>query len=316
MSVTRFIHATVALASVFCALLPISPASAQSQPATTVTAQSVPTTVAKNYIIHPGDQLAIVVYGDQTLTQTATVLPDGSITYPLVGRVSVAGKTSTQAGDALAQSLKAYIKHPLVTVSVAQQGLLSVLVLGDVKTPGKYALRAGAFVTDALAAAGGLDETNGDLPVARVTQPDGSIAQVSLQSLLRGQGTARNVTLSDNSIVYVPGNEKFTVQVLGAVDRPGAIDLHDGDRLSMAIARAGTSPNINSDLNAVVVTRTDEHGVATSYKVDMYKALKGGDMRMDPVLIKGDVVFVPQGYRANPNVLAPLTLLRHLFLGF
>jgi hypothetical protein len=48
----------------------------------------------------------------------------------------------------------------------------------------------------------------------------------------------------------------------------------------------------------------------------MYKALQGGDMRMDPVLIKGDVVFVPQGYRANPNVLAPLTLLRRLFLGF
>ncbi|MEO6834744.1 MAG: hypothetical protein ABI231_02410 [Candidatus Tumulicola sp.] len=124
------------------------------------------------------------------------------------------------------------------------------------------------------------------------------------------------MTLADNAIVYVPGNEKLTVQVLGAVDRPGAIELHDGDRLSMAVARAGTSPNINSDLNNVVVTRTDETGKATSYKIDMYKALKGGDLKMDPVLIKGDVVYVPQGYKANPNILAPLTLFRRLMLGF
>lgn len=303
-----------------------NPASATAAP-TSAPVKTVPTkpaaaappsgSIATNYLIHPGDSLAIVVYGDATLSQTVTVLPDGSITYPLVGRVPVSNKTPAQASDTLATSLKAYIKHPLVTISVATQGQLNVLVLGDVKTPGKYALRTGAFVTDAIAAAGGLDETNGDLPTARVTQQDGTIAQVSLQSLLRGNpGASRNVTLADNAIVYIPGNEKLTVQVLGAVDRPGAIDLHDGDRLSMAIARAGTSPNINSDLNNVVVTRTDEHGTATSYKINMYKALKGGDLKMDPVLIKGDVVFVPQGYRANPNVFGPLELLRRLFLGF
>lgn len=262
--------------------------------------------------IEPGDVLSVAVYGDQTLTQTVNVAADGTIAYPLVGRVAVGGKTPEQASAIITQRLKAYVKHPSVSVSISQAGQMNVLVLGNVKVPGKYDIRSGGHLTDALAAAGGLGTTNGDLPVARVTEGDGNVVEVNLQRLLHDGVQTLNAPLQNNSIVYVVGPNTFTVEVIGAVDRPGNVQLDEGDHLSMAIARAGTSPNVYSDLNHVVITRTMSDGKTQHREINMYNALKEGNKQYDPVLVKGDVVYVPQGRRPSSTVFDPLSLLGRL----
>jgi polysaccharide export outer membrane protein len=294
--------------------IPLSPSTdVPQQPA----APNVPgQALVPDSVIHPGDQLSVQVYGDQSLTQTTTVAADGTIDYPLIGRVHVADKSPSAASAAITQALRAYVKDPRVSVSISQVGMMNVLVLGAVKVPGRYQIRSAGHLTDAIAAAGGLGVTNGDFPPARITLPDGSIKTVSLQKLLHDGEAGLNIELGNNSIVYVAGPNTFTVEVVGAVDRPGNVELNEGDRLSMAIARAGTSPNMLSDLSHVVVTRIDKNGKATAHEIDMYKALKDADLRYDPVLIKGDVVYIPQGRR--PVALggfSPLALIQHL-LGF
>ncbi|HEY8297639.1 MAG TPA: polysaccharide biosynthesis/export family protein, partial [Candidatus Baltobacteraceae bacterium] len=127
----------------------------------------------RSYKIAPGDQLAVAVFGDATLTQTVTVLPDGRIALPLIGDVSVGGSSTKAAGATIARALARYVRHPIVTVALAAQGTMNVLVLGDVKTPGKYAVRSNARLSDAIAAAGGLGDTNGDLPIARIASSAG-----------------------------------------------------------------------------------------------------------------------------------------------
>lgn len=263
------------------------------------------------YKIHAGDQLNVQVYGEQTLSQPVTVLQDGSIQYPLVGRLQVAGSTPAEASEKLRSSLMKYLKHPMVTVGVNQEGASSVLVLGNVKTPGKYVVRSGARVSDALAAAGGLGPTDGALPDARVTQPDGTMQNVSLNRLLVKGDDSQNVAMTNNAILYVSGPLMIHVQVLGAVDRPGYIDISEGDRLSVAIARAGAGANSRADLNHVYITRKDPSGGPQSHEINMYEALKGGDLRYDPVLAKGDVVFVPEARK--PMQFSPLSLLTRLF---
>jgi polysaccharide biosynthesis/export protein len=265
-----------------------------------------PGTIMPGGVIEPGDQLSIQVYGDQSLTQNVMVGSDGTIEYPLIGKVALAGKTAEAAAAAITQKLLQYVKHPRVTVAITQAGEEGVLVLGNVKAPGKYAIRSGGHLSDAIAAAGGLGPTNGDLPAVRVTKSDGTASEISLQKLLHDGDSSLNVALDNNSVVYVVAPNAITVEVVGAVDRPGAVQIDEGDRLSMAIARAGTSPNMYSDLNHVIITRTDASGKASKQEINMYNALKGGDKRYDPVLGKGDVVYVPQGYRQtqfNPMVL-------------
>jgi polysaccharide export outer membrane protein len=247
--------------------------------------------------IHPGDSLSVQVFGDSTLTQNVTVLSDGTVEYPLIGRVAVAGRTPDDAAGVLAARLRKYVRDPMVSVSILQLAQPNVLVLGDVKLPGKYQLRSEAKLTDAIAAAGGLVNVNGAFPDARVADARGNVTSVSLQNLLQHGDTALDVPLSEGSVVYVPGRVQFTVEVTGAVDHPGDVQLSEGDHLSVAIAKAGNSQNAQADLNHIRVIRVGPDGTETTTEYNLYDALQKGDPRADVALQKGDVVYVPQSGR-------------------
>ncbi len=245
-------------------------------------------------IIHPGDQLSIQVYGQQSLTQTVTVMQDGSIEYPLIGRVQLGGQTVDAATTLLRNKIAEYVRSPSVSIAITQLAQPNVLVLGDVKNPGKYQLRSDARVTDAIAAAGGLAEVNGDLPVARVSDEQGNITQVSLQQLLHDGDVTLDRSLAEGDVVYVPGPTLIKVTVNGAVDHPGMIEIPEGDKVSMAIAEAGNSQAANSDLNNVRVIRQMPDGKTQTYTVNLYQALEHGDSAVDLALQKNDEVYVPQ----------------------
>jgi polysaccharide export outer membrane protein len=266
-----------------------------------------------DYKIHPGDQLNVSVYGEPTLTQNVTVLPDSTIAYPMIGRVSLADQTTSQAAETLRRSLSKYFRNPIVSVGVVSEGQLTVMVLGNVKTPGKYTIPYSSHVTDAVAAAGGLGPVNGDYPVARISDSSG-VRDESLQAVLRKGDVAQDVKLNDNSVVYVPSPVTITVEVIGAVDHPGDVTISEGDRLTVAIAKAGNSANSNADLNAIKVTRT-ENGQAKVYTINLYNQLQKGDLASDMVLKKDDVVYVPKA-RQGTNAAGPIFGLLGRIFGF
>lgn len=249
---------------------------------------------ANETVIHPGDQLSVQVYGDQTLTQTVTVLNDGTIAYPLIGQVPVAGKTPSEAAEVLKTRLLKFVRHPVVNVAISQLAQPTVLVLGDVKTPGKYPLRSDARVSDAIAAAGGLGDINGDYPMARISDPSGHITQVSLQQLLRNGDTSMDERLGEGDVVYVPGPVQFYVNVAGAVDHPGPIQVNQGDTLAIAIAKAGNSVGSQADLNNIRLIRTGPDGKEETQEINLYDSLQGNNHAANVALQKGDTIFVPQ----------------------
>jgi polysaccharide export outer membrane protein len=275
------------LASLLVVMLALSPSLA-------ATAATDPAQPTATYHIGAGDQLGINVIGEASLSQTVLVAGDGTVGLPLAGTVHVGGLTPTQAAASVAASLRKFIRDPDVTVAVNQQGQMTVSVLGNVKEAGKYLLRHGSHVSDAIASAGGMSDTAiGAYPTARLVLGDGTVKDVSLEAVLRGGDLSRDAELGDGAAIYVPGATQFEVQVLGAVDAPGSITVSEGDRLSIAIAKAGNRQNSRADLNHIMVTRTEPNGSTASHPVDLYKALEQGDLRYDPRLRKGDVVYVP-----------------------
>jgi polysaccharide export outer membrane protein len=195
------------------------------------------------------------------------------------------------------------------------EGQLTVMVLGNVKTPGKYMLPFNSHVTDAIAAAGGMGPTNGDYPIARVSSTAG-VRDASLQAILRGGDTAADVALDDNTVVYVPSPVTFNVEVVGAVDKPGEVSVNQGDRLSTVIAKAGNSVTSNADLNAIRVTRDMGNGETKVYNVNLYETLQHGDTSANLVLQKNDVVYVPQAKKGGSAITSgAMGLLGH-FIGF
>lgn len=250
---------------------------------------------AAAYKLHSGDQLNINVYGDTTLSGPQTVLPDGNIAMPLVGKIHIGGQTPEQAAQTITYALQKYVRHPVVTVSVAQEGPINVLVLGNVKNPGKYPLPpSGSMLTDAIAAAGGIGPVDGPYPDARVAQANGaSVEPVSLEKLLHQGDTTQNVALQDGQIVYIPSPVTFNVYVSGAVDHPGEIPLNEGDDVAIAVVKAGNSSTAQGDLNHVTVTRTLPDGQKKQYSVNLYQVFEPGGTAHDLPMQKGDIVYVP-----------------------
>jgi protein involved in polysaccharide export with SLBB domain len=97
--------------------------------------------------------------------------------------------------------------------------------------------------------------------------------------------------------------------VLGAVAHPGNIEMREGDRLSLALARAGTSDLTSADLSRVRLTRfppATGNTAPSFYEIDLYRVLQRGDQRYDVILRNGDRIFVPQIRVPHFNVIVPI----------
>lgn len=113
------------------------------------------------YRVNPGDELQISVWREDQLQRAAMVLPDGSVSFPLVGRVEAAGRTTREIEQSIAAGLAGkYVDGnvPDVTVAVSQTSGLQFSVIGKVKSPGTFT--PGRYITllEALSFAGGVDE--------------------------------------------------------------------------------------------------------------------------------------------------------------
>jgi polysaccharide export outer membrane protein len=312
---SAWITGRAALASAFAAALIVAPHAALAGAAAPAPAAAAPAPAAPSadYIIHSGDQLNVQVFGDASLSQAVTVLPSGDIQYPLVGKIHVAGQSPDAAAKTIAQALKKFVRNPVVSIILAQQGQINVLVLGGVQHPGKYQLTSAAHLTDAVSVAGGLAGTAQAYPIAKLTDYSGQLRQVSLQKLYGEGDTSLDLPVTDGSIVYVPSPVLIDVEVSGAVDHPGEVEISQGDRLSMAIAKAGNSNSADADLNNIHVTRTSPTGQVQNFNVNLYDSLQHGNASADMPLQKGDIVFVPKSkHGLNGNGTNPLYI---LFLG-
>ena len=122
-------------------------------------AQETPTSGSgADYIIGPGDILDISVWKEQALTKLVTVLPDGKISFPLVGTISAGGKTLDQLTEELEKKLARFVPDLSLSVIVHQVNSMMVYVIGKVNAPGVYMLEKNTTVLQAIAMVRGFDE--------------------------------------------------------------------------------------------------------------------------------------------------------------
>lgn len=105
--------------------------------------------------IQSGDQLKVIVFGEEGLSGLYEVSPAGTISMPLVGSVRAAGRTKTEVERALTHAYASgnFLQQPKITVSVVTYR--PFYVLGEVTSPGQFPYRTGLDVLDAIATAGG-----------------------------------------------------------------------------------------------------------------------------------------------------------------
>lgn len=173
------------------------------------------------------------------LSKTVTVLSDGSITYPLVGALQVAGLTPVAAGQRIAAALAAYVRRPTVSVIVEKEVPLSVKVLGAVDHNGEVPLQSGDRLVDVLAKAGVSPYSYPDLnhiTINRIEAGAGHVYNVNLYKLLLDSDYSADPVIRAGDIVYVPkarqvnlsnyANLPFALYYLYLLATPGA--THNG----------------------------------------------------------------------------------------
>lgn len=164
---------------------------------------------AGGYALRPGDRLQVSVWKEDTLNREVRVLPDGSISFPLVGRIQVAGVSSVEVEKRIRDGLKTYIPEAVVSVVVTATDGNSVYVLGKVLKPGPISLTStDTTVLQVLSQAGGLDRFADADSIVVLRKPPGDTREQTLRvrysELLKGQALESNVVMRAGDTVMVP----------------------------------------------------------------------------------------------------------------
>lgn len=159
--------------------------------------------VQRNYLIGPGDVLEISVWKEEALTKNLSVLPDGRISFPLIGEVVAAGKTVTRLKKEIANRLVRFVPDPVLSVSVQQVNSLIIYVIGRVNKPGRFALNSNIDVLQALSMAGGLDSfaKRSQVKIFRRIKGKFLIYTFDYDDVSAGKNLRQNITLMRGDVV-------------------------------------------------------------------------------------------------------------------
>ena len=134
------------------------------------------------YKVRAGDSLEIKIMGRPELTQAVTVAPDGTIIYPYIGEVVVAGDTLIQIINKLKIGLRRQFENPQPLVSVLKRQMGEVSILGPVKDPGKVELGDDWHVLNLIAAAGGLTVERPEFVTMKLVRKGGQLTSMWIPS--------------------------------------------------------------------------------------------------------------------------------------
>jgi polysaccharide biosynthesis/export protein len=175
-----------------------------AEPITGISAASNPAGVEPNYVIGAGDILQISVWQEPQFGETVEVRPDGKISLPLVSDVTLAGLTPTQAQVRLTNKLQEFVKHPRVSVVVAEVRSRVVYVIGEVERPGPYPLIGAINVEQLIARAGGTTDRAKKKDVYVLRAGISTKFPVNYQKVLQGRAPNQNLDLMPGDTVVVP----------------------------------------------------------------------------------------------------------------
>ncbi len=264
----------------------------------------------ETYVLGPGDQVIIDVYGASQNTHQLTVSPEGTVTVPGYGPIHVSGMTVAAANAKMRSTLGSRYASSNVKLTVGQTRTILVNVMGEVRTPGTYTLSAFSTVFHALYRAGGINDI-GTLRNVKVYRNGRQITVVDIYEYILNGRLAGNVRLQDGDVVQV-GPYDCLVGITGNVKRPMFYEMRKNESVATLLKYAG---GFTGDAYKKAVRLVRQAGERYSvYNVDefdmsSFRVDDGDAVTVDGILnryenmveVKG-AVFRPGQYRLGGEV--------------
>jgi len=248
-----------------------------------------------DYHVGPDDLLEVTLFdiegkdGEPRMVQ-ARVSQSGIITLPLVGQVTVGGRTAIEAEQAVRDAYRRFIREPQITVFVKEYRSYRVSVVGYVEKPGVIEITGQRTLLEILAMAGGLNSKAGKtLQVSRLDGDRQETLVIDLDKLSHDGDMRLNLRMLPGDVVNVP--KAGVIYVQGSVHKPGAYRLRDSMTVTQAIAAAGGPDEKLANKGGTTLFRRTAGDKREEISIDIAAIAAGREE--DVRLSENDIVVVP-----------------------
>ncbi len=239
----------------------------------------------QNYVLGPGDQVVIDIYGASQRTMTITVSPDGTVTVPGYGPIQVSGLSVASAKQKLRSSLGSRYASSNLDLTVGQTRTIMVNVMGEVRVPGTYTLSAFATVFHALYLAGGINDL-GTLRNVKVFRQGRQVTVVDIYDYILNGRLGGNIRLMDNDVIQV-GPYDCLVGITGNVKRPMFYEMRSNESVKTLLNYAGGFTGDAYQKNVRLTRKSGSHfSVFNVNEFDLatFKVADGDAVEVDGIL--------------------------------
>ena len=273
----------------------------------------------QRYVLGPGDNVIIDVYGASQKTFNVVVSPDGEVTIEDFGPIKVSGLTVEQANAKVRSLLGARYSSSKTKLTVGQTKTMMVNVMGEVKVPGTYTLSAFATVFHALHMAGGINDL-GTLRNIKVYRQNRLVTVVDIYDYILNGKLTGNIRLMDNDVIVV-GPYDCLVTISGKVKRPMIYEMKKSESVGSIIKYAGGFTG-DAYTKAVRLLRKTgrEYSVFNigEFDINSFHLADGDSIGVDSIInryenmveIKG-AIFRPGMYNIGKDINSVRTLIEH-----
>ncbi len=264
----------------------------------------------QNYVLGPGDQVIVDIYGASQKSQQLEVSPDGVIVVDGYGPIQVGGLSVSAAQKKLRSTLGSRYKSSSLQMSVGQTRSLMVNVMGEVKAPGTYTLSAFSTVFHALYMAGGINDL-GTLRNIKVYRNGKLISTVDVYQYILNGRLSGNIRLQENDMIIV-GPYEALVNIRGHIKRPMFYEMRPTESVAQILKYAGGFSSDAYKKSVRLVRKSGErYSVHTVEEFDMssFKVADGDSIGVDAMVeryenmveVKGGV-FRPGFYELGKQI--------------
>jgi len=260
--------------------------------------------VPSDYIIGPGDELQIRIWGQVQANLRVFVDRSGQIYIPQVGQISVAGIHYGDLEQHLKNEISKIFKNFNVTANIGRLRSIQVIVVGDARYPGTYTISSLSTLVNAIFASGG-PTPQGSLRHIQVRRDGATITDFDFYDLLIKGDKSKDVRLQPGDVIYIPHVGPL-VAIAGSVNSPAIYEMKDHSTLGDLIEIAGDLSPV-ADTNKITIDRFVEHTARKTLEFPFdeqsrTEPLKDGDIvRVFSIVPRFEDTVTLRGNVANPG---------------
>ncbi|MBE3711328.1 OtnA protein [Vibrio parahaemolyticus] len=236
--------------------------------------------VPANYTVGAGDEIIVQLFGKENETYRLRVNRAGTINFPSLGPVNVAGMHFSDVRNSLTQRVKEQMIGVRSDISLGELRTMQVFVMGDAYKPGAYAVSALTTISQAIYYSGGFGES-GALRDIQLKRDGKIIRKLDMYDLLLKGDASNDVRLLPDDVVLI-GSVNDTVSIEGEINRPAIYEVKAGETYQQLIQMAGGF-TANAHVEQLEIKRYASHGAREALTLDFNKTqdrqskVKNGD---------------------------------------